>query len=153
MSDFSDPMACSMPGFLSFTIPQSLLKLMFTESGMPSNHLLCHICLLLSSIFASLRVFSSELALLPNGQSIEASTSAPVFPMNIRGQFPLGLIGLIFIHSNVLGKSSPEPKFKSNNYLVLSLFYCPTLTSVHDYWKNHSFDCTYLCWKRDVSTF
>ena len=122
MSDFSDPMACSMPGFLSFTIPQSLLKLMFIESGMSSNHLLCHLCLLLSSIFASLWVFSSELALLPNVQSIEASTSAPVFPMNIRGQFPLGLIGLIFIHSNVLGKSSPEPKFESNNALVLSLF-------------------------------
>ena len=54
----------SIPGFLSFTIFQSLLKLMSTESMMPSNHLiLCHPLLLLPSIFPSVRVFSNESAL------------------------------------------------------------------------------------------
>ena len=49
---------------LSFTISQSLLKLMSTESVMPSNHLiLCRPLLLLPSIFPSIRVFSNELAL------------------------------------------------------------------------------------------
>ena len=49
---------------LSFTISQSLLKLMSIESVMPSNHLvLCHSLLLLPSIFPSIRVFSSESAL------------------------------------------------------------------------------------------
>ena len=59
-----DPMDCSTPGFLSFTISQSLLKLMSIESVMPSNHLiLCHPLLLLLSIFPRIRVFSNELAL------------------------------------------------------------------------------------------
>ena len=42
-------------------------------------------------------------------------------------------------------KSSPTPQFKSINSLVLSLLYGPTLTSVHDCWKNHSFNYTALC--------
>ena len=59
-----DPMDCSTPGSLSFTVSWSLLKLMFIESVMPSNHLiLCHPLLLLPSIFPSIRVFSSESAL------------------------------------------------------------------------------------------
>ena len=61
-----DPMNCSTPGFcsLSFTICQSWLKLMSVESVMPSNHLiLCHLLLLLPSIFPSIRVFSNESAL------------------------------------------------------------------------------------------
>ena len=50
--------------FLSFTISQSLLKLMSPESVMPSKHLiLCRPLLLLPSIFPSIRVFSNELAL------------------------------------------------------------------------------------------
>ena len=58
-----DPMDCSMPGFLSLTISQSLLKLMSIESVMPSNHLiLCH-PLLPPSIFPIIRVFSNELVL------------------------------------------------------------------------------------------
>ena len=44
-------------------------------------------------------------------------------------------------------ESSPTPQFKSINSSVLSLFYYPALTSLHDYWKNHSFDCTDLCCK------
>ena len=57
-------MDCSMQSFLSFTVSQSLLKLMFTESVMPFNHLiLCQPLLLLPSIFPSIRIFSSELAL------------------------------------------------------------------------------------------
>ena len=56
-------MDCSTPGFLSFTVSQSLLKLMFIELMMPSNHLiLCHHFLFLPSIFPSIRVFSNELA-------------------------------------------------------------------------------------------
>ena len=59
-----DPMDCSTPGSLSFTISQSLLQLMSTESVMPSNHLiLCRPLLLLPSICPSIRVFSSELVL------------------------------------------------------------------------------------------
>ena len=58
------PMNCSSPGFPSFTISQSLLKLMFIESVMPSNHfILCRPLILLPSIFPSIRVFSNKSAL------------------------------------------------------------------------------------------
>ena len=50
-------------------------------------------------------------------------------------------------------ESSPTPQFKSINSLVLSLLYGPALTSIHDYWKNHSFDRRYLCWQSNVSAF
>ena len=50
-------------------------------------------------------------------------------------------------------ESSPTPQFKSVNFLVLRLLYGPTLTSTHDYWKNHSFDYMDLCWQSDVSAF
>ena len=63
---FVTPMGCSTPGFpsLSFTLCQSLLKLMSIESVMPSNHLiLCHLLLILPSIFLSISVFSNESAL------------------------------------------------------------------------------------------
>ena len=51
--------------------------------------------------------------------------------------FPLVMYGYDSIH---VKESSPAPPFESINSLVLSLLYGPTLTSIHDYWKNHSFD-------------
>ena len=60
----SNCMNCSTPGFLSFIISWSLLKLMSIESVMPSNHLiLCHSLLLLLSVFLSIRIFPNESAL------------------------------------------------------------------------------------------
>ena len=77
---------------LSFTISQSLLKLMSIELVMFSNHLiLYHPLFFLASIFPSIRVFSSE----SSCQSIGASTLASVLPMNSEVWFPLGLTGLI----------------------------------------------------------
>ena len=56
-----DPMDCSTPGFQSFSISCSLLKLTFIESVMPSNHLvLCHPLTRLPSVFPNIRVFSTE---------------------------------------------------------------------------------------------
>ena len=73
------------------------------------------------------------------GQNIGASASAWVLPMNIQDWFPLGFTGFISLQSKGLW-SSPTPQFKSINSSVLSLLYGPTLTSIHDYWKNQSFD-------------
>ena len=47
-------------------------------------------------------------------------------------------------------ESSPTPQFKSISSLVLSFPYSPTLTSIHDHWKNHSLDKTDLCWQSNV---
>ena len=74
------------------------------------------------------------------GQNIRVSASASVLPMNIQDWFPLGLTGWISLQSKGLSRSSPTPQFKSINSLALSFLCSPTLTSIHDYWKNHSFD-------------
>ena len=50
-------------------------------------------------------------------------------------------------------ESSPATQFKSINHFALSLLYGPTFVSIHNYWKNHSFDCTYLSQKSDVTAF
>ena len=64
MSDSLTPWTLALQASLSFTVSQSLFKLMSAESVMPSNHLiLCHYHLLLPSIFFSIRVFSNESAL------------------------------------------------------------------------------------------
>ena len=52
-----------------------------------------------------------------------------------------------------LKESSPAPWFESINSLALSFLYGPSLTAMHDYWKNHSFDHMDLCWQNDVSAF
>ena len=50
-------------------------------------------------------------------------------------------------------ESSSAPQFQSISSSALSLLYGPALTSAHDFWKNHSFDHTDLCWQSDVSAF
>ena len=74
------------------------------------------------------------------GQSIGVSASASVLPMNIQDWFPLGWTGLISLQSSPTLESSPTPQFKSISSSVFSFLYSLTLTSIHDYWKNHSFD-------------
>ena len=78
--------------------------------------------------------------LASGGQSIGVSASASVLPMNTQDQFPLELTGLISLKSKGLSESSPTPQFKSINSSVFSFLYSPNLTSIHDYWKKHSFD-------------
>ena len=92
---FATPWTAAHQPSLSFTISQSWLKFMSIESVMPSNHLiLCHPLLLLPSIFPSIRFFFPMSQLFASGgQSIGASASASVLPMNIQGWFPLGLTG------------------------------------------------------------
>jgi len=109
--------------------------------------------ILLSSCPQSLPVSGSFLMrwlFTSGGQSIGVSASASVFPVNIQDWFLLGLTGSITLQSK---ESSPTPQFKSINTLVLSLLYGPTLISIHDYWKNHSFDFMDLCWQSNVSAF
>ena len=111
---------------------------------MPSNHLnLCHPLLLLPSIFPSIRVFSMESVLCIRFQSIGASAS--VLPMNSQDWFSLGLTGLISLESKGLSRVSSNTTQFKNISSLLSFFYGPTLTSMHDCWKNHSFDYTDLC--------
>ena len=74
------------------------------------------------------------------GQSIRVSASASDLPMNIQDWFPLGLTGWISLQSKDSQESSPTTQFKSISSWMLSFLYSPTFTSIHDYWKNRSFD-------------
>ena len=128
-----DPMYCSMPGFLSFTISKSLLKLMSIELMMPSNHLI--LCCPLSSCpqsFPSSRAFPISQLFASGGQTIGVSPLASVLPMNIQDWFPLGLTVWSPWSPRDSQESSPASQFKSINSSALSLLYGPTLTSVHN---------------------
>ena len=139
-----DPWNTAHQASLSFIISQSLLKLMSVELMMPSNHLiLCHPLLLLPSIFSSIRGFSNESALCirwPKYWSFSISPSSEYS-------------GLIFLQDWLVwspcsprdSQESSPASFKSINSSALSLLYSPTLTSVQDYWKNHTFDYMDLC--------
>ena len=98
------------------------------------------------TISPSVVPFSSRLQSLPasgsfpmshffpsGGQSIGASASASVLPVNIQDWFPFnGLVGSPCSPRNSQ-ESCPTPQFKSINSLVLSFLYSPTLTTIHDY--------------------
>ena len=100
-----------------------------------------------SGSFPMSQLFTSD------DQSIGVSASASVLPVNIQGGFSLGLTGLISLQSKGLSRVFSSIPFEGITYSALSLFYCPAIKSVHDYWKNHSFDYTDLCRKNNVSLF
>ena len=148
------PWIAACQACLSFTISQSLLKLMSIESVMLSSHLiLCRPLLLLPSIFPSIRVFSNVSALhirWPAYWSFSFSIS-PSHEDSGLISFRIDWFDVLAIQGTV--KSLLQDQFKSINSLVLSLLYVSTLTSIHDYWKNHSLDKTDLCWQSNVSAF
>ena len=74
--------------------------------------------------------------LASGGQSIGASVWASVLPMNIQDWFPLGWTGLISLWSKGLPRVFSNTTVQKHQSLVLSFLYTPTLTSIHDHWKN-----------------
>ena len=77
-----------------------------------------------------------------DGQSIEASASASVLPMNIQDWFPSGLSGLISLPSKVLSRVLSNTTTQKHQFFSSQLSVSPTLTFIQDCWKNHSFDWT-----------
>ena len=138
---FVTPWTAALQASLSITNSQSLLKLMSIESVMPSNHLiLCHTCLLPPLTFPSIRVFSSESTLpirWPEYWTFNFSIS-PSNEYSGRISFRMDWLDLLAVQGTQ--ESSLTPQFKSINSLALSFLYSPILTSIYDYWKNHSFD-------------
>ena len=134
-----NPMNCSTPGLpVHHQLPE------FTQTHVHW----CH-----PAISSSVVPFSSRLQSFPasgsflmsqflasDGQSIGISASASVLLMNIQDWFPLGWTLGSPCCPGDSQESSPTPQFKSVNSQALSFLYSPTLTSIHDYWKNHSFD-------------
>ena len=126
---------------------------MSTESVMPSNDfILCHPFLLLPSIFPSIRVFSSELALhirWPKYWSFSFSISSSKEYSGLIS-FRIDWFDFLAIQRTLKSLLQHHISISSS---VLSLLYGPTLTSIHDYWKNHRFDYMDLCQQNDVSAF
>ena len=126
---FCNPMDCRMPGFMSI------------NSVMLSNHLiLCQPLLLLPVIFPSIRVFSNVSVLhirWPKCWSFSFSIS-PSNEYSGLISFRIDLLDLLAIQGTL--KSSPTPQYQRISSSALSFLYGSVLTSIHDYWKNHSFD-------------
>ena len=138
-----NPMDCSTPGFpVLYHLPEFLQTHVHRvgDAIQPSHPLL-----LPSPPFPASGSLPLSQPFKSGGQSIGASTS--VLPMNIQCWFPLRLTDLISLLSKDSQKSSLAPQFN----FILSFLCSPALISLHDYWKNHSFDCMDLCQQSDVS--
>ena len=121
---------------------------MSIESVIPSNHLiLCHPHLLLLSIFPGIGSFPENQLLASGGQSIGVSASALVLPMSIQGWFSSGWTGWIFFLSREISRAFPHTTVQKYQFFWAHFLYTPTLTSIPDYWKNHSFDQMDICWQ------
>ena len=84
--------------------------------------------------------FQMSQFLASGGQSIEVSASASVLPMNIQDWSPLGWTGWISLQSKGLSGVFSNTTVQSTNSSVPSFLYSPTVTSIHDYQRNHKFD-------------
>ena len=136
-----DPMDCSTPGLpVHHQLLESTQTHVHRVSDEPFNHLiLCH-PLLPPSIFLSIRVFSDESVFCVRWPKCW-SFSFNISPSNEYSglmSFRMNWLDLFAVQGTL--ESSPTPQFKSINSSALSFLNSPILTSVHDYWKNHSFD-------------
>ena len=144
----------STPGFLSITNTWSLLKLMPIESMTPSNHLiLCHPLLLKPSTFPSIRVFSNESVLHITWPKYWRFT----FSISTSNEYS-GMISFRMDWLDLLAVQGSLKNFFQHHSSKASILRCIAtfiiqLTSIHDNWKNHSFDQIDHCWQSDVSAF
>ena len=83
------------------------------------------------------------------GQIIGASKS--VLSLIIQGWFPLRLTGLVSLLSKGLSRVFSSTTVWKHQFLGTQLLYGLVLTSIYDYWKDHSLDYTDLCWQSNVS--
>ena len=128
-----------LPWLSSLTIFLSLFKLMSIESLMPSNRLiLCCPLLLLPSVFPSIRIFSIESALRIRWPKYW-NFSFSIHPSNEYSGL-LGWTGWISLQSKGLSRVFSNTTVHKHHFSALSFLYSPTLTSIHDHWKNHSLD-------------
>ena len=95
--------------------------------------------------FPALGSFQMSQLFTSGGQSVGVPASTSVLPMNTQDWSPLGWTGWLSLQSKGLSRvfsntAVQKRQFFEILYKALSFLYSPTLTSIHDYWKNHSFD-------------
>ena len=123
----------------------------WVSDAIQPSHPLCPL-LLLPSIFLSIKVFPVSWPFVSSDQTIGASASASVLPMNIMDWFPLGLTGLISLLSKGLSIIFSSTTVQKASILHHSPLFMVQLSRPYD-WKNHSFDYMDLCFQSDVSAF
>ena len=134
------PWTAACQASLSPTNSQSLLKLMSIEPVMPPNHLiLCRPLLLLPSIFHRIRVFSNKLTLPTRWPKYWSSSSSISLSNEYSGLISFRIDWFDFLAVQGILKSLLQHHSSKTSILGCSAF-SPTLTSIHDYWKNYSFD-------------
>ena len=125
---------------------------MSIESVMPSNHLiLCHPLLFLPSIFPSIRVFSKESGLCIRWPKY-CSFSFSISPSNEYSgliSFRMDWLDLLAVQGTL--KNLLQHHSSKVSILRHSVFFIVQFTSIHDYWKNHSFNWMDLCWQSIIS--
>ena len=137
---FVTPWTATHQPSLSFTNTWSLLRLLSIELVMPSNYLiLYHPLLLLPSILPTIRVFFSESVLCIRWPKYWSFSISPSNEFSGLISFRIDWFDLLAVQGT-LKESSPAPWFESINSLALSFLYGPSLVSIHDHWKTHSFD-------------
>ena len=136
-----DPWTAARQASLSITNSWSSLRLMFIESVMPSSHLtLCRPLLLLPSIPPSIRVFSNESTLRMRWPKYWISALASFFPEKSWEWSPSEWTGWTSFQSKVLSRVFSNTTVQKHQFFGAQLLHSPTLTSIHDQWKNHSLD-------------
>ena len=141
MSDSATPWIAACQASLSITNSQSLLKFMSIKSVMPSNHLiLCHRLFLLPSIFPSIRVFFTE-SILHIRWPKYWSFSFSISPFSeYSGLISFRIDWFKSLQSKGFSRVFSNITVQKHQFFGTRLICGPTLTSVHDYWKNQSFD-------------
>ena len=141
VSDSATPWTAARQASLSFTVSQSMLKLMSIESVMPSNHLILYQpLLLLPSIFPSIRVFPMSQLFASGGQSIKVSASTSVLPVNIQDWFPLGCTGWISLQSKGLSRVFSNTTVQKHQFFSTQIS-LQSNSHIHTWLlENHSFD-------------
>ena len=135
---FETPWTTARQASRSITNSQSLLKLISIETMMKFNHLI--LCCPLSSCLQSFPAsgsFPRCQLFTSGGQSIGVSASTSVLPINTQDSSPLGWNGWISLQSKGLSRVFSNTTVQKHQFFCTQL-YNSTLTSVHDYWKNHS---------------
>ena len=148
-----DPMDCSTPGF---PIHHQLLELAQTHVHQVGDATQTSHPLLSPSPAFNLSQHQGLFWVNSSHQVakvLEIQLQHQSFQMSIQDWFPLGCLVRSPCCPRDSQESSPTPQFKSNNSSALNFFYTPTRTSIHDYWKNHSFDQMDLCWQSNISAF
>ena len=135
-----DPMDCSMPGFTVLHCLPEFAQIHVIESVMPSNHLIiCYPLLLPPSIFPSIRVLSNELVLCIRWPKYWNFSFSIIPSSEYSGLISFRIDSFDLAVQGTLKSLLQHHNLKASNLWAFSLLYGPTLTSVHDYWKNHSF--------------